>query len=76
MSPAATAFAAAKFAGKTKTRSATKRQQRIEARKKKIEKIHADLDQAKGVVEKCVLGALAKREKLLVGLDGKRKFSE
>jgi len=47
MSNAATAFAAAKFASKTKARSATKRQQRIEARKQKIEKIQSDLNEAK-----------------------------
>lgn len=67
---AASAFAAARFASKTKVRALTVRQQRIEARKKKVGKIEADLKDAEGVVRKCVLGALAKREKLLIGLDG------
>ena len=49
----------------------TRREKRINKRKEKIEKIEGDLKDAKGVVQKCVVGALAKREKLLNGLDCK-----
>ena len=63
-------FAATKFAAATKAKAQTKRQKRIDQRRQKLDKIHADLNEAKGVVRKCVLGALSKREKLLISLEG------
>ena len=64
------AFAAARFAAKTRVKAKTRRQIRIERRKNKLNKIEDDLKETEGILRKFMLNAVAKREAVLLGLDG------